>query len=263
TKEPQYPREVPGVPHVQSRRCMNAAYGDFERCASSKKTDTCRFINFRIFGTKKDPETETDVLVYGPKFQSVTIPEPDNNYDFKETTDEQRGYILDMIAPTFRKILKKELAHFEYANLRKLPNRAICQLCDSCDTTIFSGYWMCCVCGKEFCLSCYDEWDVSKKSRTIVCSFRRSHNKEQMVPIYHYNKDLIQRIINETEQRMIDNGDSMDIDEFSDNELPDELPISEPHQMPEDNISGTQPNSELPDELPISEPHQMPEDNIS
>ncbi|KAF0560696.1 Clavaminate synthase-like protein [Gigaspora margarita] len=250
--EPIYPNDVPGDQHIQTRRCMNAMYGEFERCSSclAKKTDTCRFVNFRIFGTRKnqDPEnSEENELVYGPKFQSITEPDPPGLYEFKETTDEQQGHILDMIGPTFKKILQKEIPHFEYANIRKIPNREICQLCDSCETTIFSGYWMCCVCGKEICLSCYDEWDVSKKSKTIVCSFRRSHNKEQMLPIYHYNKDIILRLLKETEQRMNDYEDMMDIDEWE-HELTEVIP--ELH----DNVNITP-------ELPLStiRPHDPPQ----
>lgn len=125
-----------------------------------------------------------------------------------------------MIAPTFMKFLKKELPHLETAKIRKFPDRNICQLCDSCQTTIFSGYWMCCVCGKEYCLSCYEEWNDSDDSfkEARRCSHKRRHYKEQLVPIYHYTKEEINRLSDQCNQMILDDEDSSDLDG---EELPD------------------------------------------
>jgi lysine-specific demethylase 3 len=118
------------------------------------------------------------------------------------------------------KFLQKELPHLEMAKIRKFPDRNICQLCDSCQTTIFSGYWMCCVCGKEYCLSCYEEWNESDDSfkETRRCSQRRQHYKEQLVPIYHYTKEEIIRLFDQCNQMILDE-DSSDLDG---EELPDD-----------------------------------------
>ena len=52
---------------------------------------------------------------------------------------------------------------------------------------------MCCICGREYCLSCYEECDDFDETfkETRKCSRRRQHYKEQLVPIYHYTKEEI------------------------------------------------------------------------
>ncbi|RIA86719.1 hypothetical protein C1645_320152 [Glomus cerebriforme] len=119
------------------------------------------------------------------------------------------------------RFLQKELPHLEMAKIRKFPERKICQLCDYCQTTIFSGFWMCCVCGREYCLSCYEEWNDSDDSlkETRKCSQKRHHYKEQLVPIYHYTKEEIVRLFDQCNQMILDDEDSSDLDE---GELPDD-----------------------------------------
>ncbi|CAG8729448.1 6445_t:CDS:2, partial [Dentiscutata erythropus] len=117
-------------------------------------------------------------------------------YDFKETTDEKLGYILG-----------------RYVNY------------------VFRRYWMCC---KELCLSCYDEWDVSKKPKTI---------------------DIIQRLLNETEEIMNDHEDkgSVPTTQSTERNISATQPDFELLQVPEGNIPAIQPNFEL---------HQVSEGNI-
>ncbi|CAB4389608.1 unnamed protein product [Rhizophagus irregularis] len=211
-------RPVPGKKHVQQGRCFSARYCCFEKCTAclAKKSDKCRFIDIRVFGQRKGK------LVYGPEFKSAEGPDPKSTYEIGVSEDEVKNVrVLDLIAPTFMKFLKKELPHLEMAKIRKFPDRNICQLCDSCQTTIFSGYWMCCVCGKEYCLSCYEEWNDSDDSFKEAgrCSHKRRHYKEQLVPIYHYTKEEINRLSDQCNQMILDDEDSSDLDG---EELPDD-----------------------------------------
>ncbi|GBB87459.1 hypothetical protein RclHR1_13920010 [Rhizophagus clarus] len=210
-------RPVPGKKHVQQGRCFLSRYCRFEKCTAclAKKSDKCRFNGIRVFGQRKE-------LVYGPEFMSVEGPDPKSTYESGVSEDEVKNVrVLDLIAPTFMKFLQKELPHLEMAKIRKFPDRNICQLCDSCQTTIFSGYWMCCVCGKEYCLSCYEEWNGSDDSfkETGRCSHRRKHYKEQLVPIYHYAKEEIIRLFDQCNQMILDDEDSSNLDG---EELPDD-----------------------------------------
>ncbi|CAG8499205.1 1166_t:CDS:2 [Acaulospora morrowiae] len=185
----------------------------------AKQTDLCRFLNFRLFGV------EDEDFVYGPSFKSIVDPDPIGDYEKVEASIDQQSYILDMIAPTYNKILKKELPHLKNAKTRKIPNLVVTQLCDSCETAIFSGYWMCCVCGREICLDCFDDWDDEKDKRVKCrCSYARTHTKEQMIPIYHYTHDEITRLIEETEKRMANRDDDGVVIEEDDYELPDPIP---------------------------------------
>jgi [histone H3]-dimethyl-L-lysine9 demethylase len=131
------------------------------------------------------------------------------------------------------KFLQKEIPHLEVAKIRKFPDRNICQLCDNCQTTIFSGYWMCCVCGREYCLSCYEEWNDSDEMFKEIrkCSHKRQHYKEQLVPIYHYTKEEILRLFDQCNQMILDDDDSMVFDEV---ELPDDNTVNLPVESSRD-----------------------------
>ncbi|CAI2175232.1 17144_t:CDS:2 [Funneliformis geosporum] len=200
-------RSVHGKKHVQQGRCFSVKYKSFEKCTAclAKQTDVCRFNGIRVFEQKKE-----DRLIYGPDFISMTDPEPASTYEAEVNDDEVKNF------------LQKEISHFKVAKFRKIPGRNICQLCDGCQTTIFSGYWMCCVCGREYCLSCHEEWNnvYEFSNETGKCSHKRHHYKEQLVPMYHYKKEEILRLIDQCNQMILDDDDSIDLDdgELSDDE---------------------------------------------
>ncbi|CAG8568495.1 3908_t:CDS:2 [Funneliformis mosseae] len=194
-------RPVHGKKHVQQGRCFSVRYKSFERCTAclAKQTDLCRFNGIRVFELEED-----NMLIYGPDFISMTDPDPSSTYETEVNDDEVKNV----------------------AKYRKVPHRKICQLCDGCQTTIFSGYWMCCVCGREYCLSCHEEWsDVNEFSNEIgKCSHKRPHYKEQLVPMYHYPKEEILRLIDQCNQMILDDEDSIDLD---DGELSDDVSVVE------------------------------------
>jgi len=92
---------------------------------------------------------------------------------------------------------------------------------------------MCCVCGREYCLSCYEEWNDFDElfKETRKCSQKRQHYKEQLVPIYHYTKEEILRLFDQCNQMILDDEDNIDLDE---GELPDDDTVNLPVESSRD-----------------------------
>lgn len=107
--------------------------------------------------------------------------------------------LLSGIGPAFEKILSKEVLHEARDNvLRRAREEHTRPVCDGCATTIFSGHWLCFVCGRELCLDCYDEWDDTESAlarflqlnscRTRKGQTKRFHTKQQMIPYTRFHE---------------------------------------------------------------------------
>lgn len=94
-----------------------------------------------------------------------------------------------------------ELDHetvYKEALVRRLREAGVRPVCDGCATTIFSGHFMCCACGKEICLDCYAQWDDTLENAwgdVDCCSRKRRHTKKQMVPFTYFQPGESEKLI--------------------------------------------------------------------
>ncbi|KAK9761139.1 hypothetical protein K7432_014169, partial [Basidiobolus ranarum] len=198
-----------GKTHVQRSQCQNHAYSEFERCRSCirKNGDVCRFRDFRVFQEKSDGQ-----LIYGPAFQSSTVMMqlPAQNGRNKGTSKsthkpssipkelfllgsrlslptevwmEHENYLRKIIAPSLLEIVNREINFMcNVTYYQRATPMGVRQMCDVCLTSIFNGFWLCCVCGVEICLYCYDEW-TTRNPKVNMCSYKRTHEKPQMIRV--------------------------------------------------------------------------------
>ncbi|KAL7275612.1 hypothetical protein RUND412_001423 [Rhizina undulata] len=140
------------------------------------------------------PAREDDVMSDSPHIANKVILDKS-----PETLRAFGNYVLLHIAPDFGKMLKQEL-HHEQSNFqplkedlgssiavphaRILPPPATRAICDICATSIFLGSYICACCGKELCLSCWEEWKPSTERisgglnrRIDQCSRKRRHER--------------------------------------------------------------------------------------
>ena len=117
-------------------------------------------------------------------------------------TTQDTEFIKSCIAPTLSSILATELANEivfrEKGLLRRKREAGVRPICDGCATTIFSGHFMCCCCGREICLDCYAEWDDNQeegRERVDSCSKKRRHTKQQMVPFTFFEEGGLERLL--------------------------------------------------------------------
>jgi hypothetical protein len=111
-------------------------------------------------------------------------------------------FLRSNIAPTLVSVLGTELVHETIFQddglLRRRREAGVRPVCDGCATTIFSGHFMCCCCGREVCLDCYSEWDDSMDvgwENVDTCSRRRRHTKKQMVPFTLFEREELRRLL--------------------------------------------------------------------
>jgi hypothetical protein len=115
---------------------------------------------------------------------------------------EDIEFIKSCIAPTLSAVLGVELAN-EMAFrgrglLRRRREAGVRPICDGCATTIFSGHFMCCCCGREICLDCFAEWDDGQDKgweRVDSCSKKRRHTKRQMVPFTFFQEGELEALV--------------------------------------------------------------------
>jgi hypothetical protein len=144
------------------------------------------FLNSAPFLGKKQREaTRTDPIIYSTP-----------------GTSSDKDFIKSCIGPTLLSVLAMELVHeviFRDAGLLQRRREAgVRPLCDGCSTTIFSGHFMCCCCGREICLDCYSEWDDSEEfgwENADLCTKRRRHTKRQMIPFTLFEQGELERLI--------------------------------------------------------------------
>ena len=115
-------------------------------------------------------------------------------------------FIKSCIAPTLKSVLAMELANEmtfrDRGLLRRRREAGVRPICDGCATTIFSGHFMCCCCGREICLDCYGEWDdgLEKGWQGVdSCAKRRRHTKRQMVAFTFFREGELEALVNDVD----------------------------------------------------------------
>ncbi|OLL23307.1 Lysine-specific demethylase 3A [Neolecta irregularis DAH-3] len=159
---------------------------------------SCRFNGFRLFDSQNGKPINVDQYAFASLEDAHEIVfEPSFTTD---PSDDSRSYAMRIIAPFFHDVLMQELKHEQQSTIIRRPReKGIRPLCDTCATTIFSGFWFCYVCGKEFCLDCYDEWDescIEKYHENLQrCSRRRKHRKEHLIPLTRFKSKEISELL--------------------------------------------------------------------
>jgi len=117
-------------------------------------------------------------------------------------SSEDIEFIKTCIALTLKSVLAIELANEMAFRERGLTRRrreaGVRPICDGCATTIFSGHFMCCCCGREICLDCYAEWDDGQEKgweRIDTCSKKRRHTKLHMVPFTFFQEGELEALV--------------------------------------------------------------------
>jgi hypothetical protein len=112
-------------------------------------------------------------------------------------------FMKSCIADTFLLVLESEESFetsFREGLKRRRREAGIRPICDGCATTIFSGHFVCCCCGKELCLACYSEWDDLEDSgfeNVDGCRGGRRHTKLQFGPYTYFKEDELEKLIKE------------------------------------------------------------------
>ena len=121
-------------------------------------------------------------------------------------TTQDIDFIKSCIAPTLKVVLAIEMANEmtfrDRGLLRRRREAGVRPICDGCATTIFSGHFMCCCCGREICLDCYVEWDDELDKgweRVDSCSKRKRHTKRQMVPFTFFRRGELEALIKDVD----------------------------------------------------------------
>lgn len=192
---------------VQSTKCRSfkpydhKPYNICRACRNSKSLD-CRFYNIRGFDC-------SDKAGRTPRFVNYHGPDTLSKY-FKHGrirhVQRQRKYLLSNIRKGLYKLLQadvKERKQHGNKVRRRPPTEDDRHMCDLCSTTLFNAHYMCAVCGLDMCPWCYNQekWSI-KASR---CSYKRFHDKSQMVPMEKLNSDMIDNILEQCD---------MDVDEL-------------------------------------------------
>ncbi|KAF9996792.1 hypothetical protein BGZ79_009484 [Entomortierella chlamydospora] len=188
---------------VQTSTCITFPVG-VERCRGcilKRSDERCLFLNFRYFyiDSPRD-EDHRKKYIYGPDFYSD--PRMDKELSFNKTNlgIEESNYILAHIYTFARDLFEVEAQHVLHASVitddatmnkgrvdyvRRPSNGR--RFCDHCKISNVSGYWMCCVCSREFCMDC-----MEKLSETTMCTKRRLHKKRQFVPCGRFHLSTLQ-----------------------------------------------------------------------
>lgn len=172
----------------------------------SKTSGGCRFQNIRVFVDREryflaDQSGGAAVTSKGPHYLSV------------QGSDYFATFLLEKVSSSLKEILAVELKHTDNRLLlRKFRDEDSRAICDGCATTIFSGHWMCYICGRDYCLDCYNEWDercdLNVYSHINLCKNskgqgRQVHTKVHMIPYTKFNIDEIERLLSDFESKAI------------------------------------------------------------
>lgn len=250
---------TPEHKEIQTRNCVyyKVKKSRLEKCTScivkQVVAGSCRFVNLRAFkvvggkidysdyafrsnldlplpvraskpkkgpirrGTRSKPTPPSELVVIDAG-EASAVDAPCAN-----STSEEAGYVLSLIAPTFVDQLRREKRH-EFAHLgfpvqgtaipgsprpliRILSTPETRSLCDACATSIYMGSYLCGCCGLELCLNCWEEWEPSDTSEYHLpsrdgCSRRRRHTRDSMVFVSRAADGEILKLIRRVERRI-------------------------------------------------------------
>ncbi|KAI0242579.1 hypothetical protein L0F63_000614 [Massospora cicadina] len=213
-----------GELHIQSRTCYSVHYNGFPKCTSciAKKDNMCRFKLFRVFQVSEGDRSLNPIgfmmardaaglqeqlnhLELSDASRPATLPEPPNltlapnSYVVANVSVRRASalYTMAQIQSPLLTLLDKEV-NFITNNLVHLHYRKqlapVRQVCDGCNTGIFSAFWFCSTCGREYCLDCYSNWEAESAIRVGAlerCCYRETHTRAHLCPVVGYLPEKI------------------------------------------------------------------------
>src|SRR2546421_4696529 len=203
----EIPQPVSGEYIVQKGSCQSyeRKRKSFPMCTAciqrKSNSGACKFRSLRAF-----PAKNKIISSFTPMFieSAPLLREANLDHVVQYSTagsENDVEFIKACISPTFLSVLAMELIHETVHNgtlVTRLREAGVRPVCDGCATTIFSGHFMCCVCGKEICIDCYGEWDDTIDftwGRIDTCSKKRRHSKQQMVPFTYFRPGELRQLL--------------------------------------------------------------------
>jgi len=197
----QEPFDVQGNCQAIGRKNRN--YPMCMACISRQlSSGGCKFASLRAFS---ENDFTRPMFVDSAPFLGRKQREAEREIEMAYSTPGTIGdidFLRSNIARTLVSVLALELVHETVFRddglLRRRREAGVRPVCDGCATTIFSGHFMCCCCGREICLDCYSEWDDSLDvgwENVDSCSKRRRHTKRQMVPFTLFDRGELERLL--------------------------------------------------------------------
>jgi hypothetical protein len=194
----------------QSHRAKLSNFPQCMACTARQSTSGgCKFASLRAFPINPQiggADVEKPVFLDSAPFTGRNQREAERSGKIEYSTPgsvDDIGFIRSSIADTLDSIVQRELEYegaFHEKLIRRRREAGVRPVCDGCATTIFSGHFMCCVCGRELCLDCYYEWDesVGKGFENVdSCLRRQRHSKIQMIPFTFARDGKMQRILDD------------------------------------------------------------------
>ncbi|KAF9201950.1 hypothetical protein BGZ49_007862 [Haplosporangium sp. Z 27] len=174
---------------VQKRRCLLYKGAEICRpCISRQANNDCLFIDFRCFYVKSTRDIDyITKYKYGPDFFSQPRVDASYRYYKVDLGEQEANYIIAFIHSLSQALFTSESEHVidasknldsetELVDYVRRPSQDR-QYCELCKSSIVSGYWMCCVCGQDFCLDCF-----KTLCEGSPCTRHRLHKKVQFIP---------------------------------------------------------------------------------
>ncbi|KAF9102030.1 hypothetical protein BGX27_011223 [Mortierella sp. AM989] len=200
-------QSIPPAHHIiQKQRCVtDKSIIEFCRhCVARKAQHLCIFQGFRCF---HDSSLNHSKYESGPDF--LSDPREDEGFRFYKVDlgIEESNYIIAYIHSLSQELFKAEAKHVSDSmssdsegmdedegvsrdTYVRRPSQDR-QYCEMCKASIVSGYWMCCVCGQDFCQDCFET--LCEES---ICTKQRQHHKEQFVPCGRFHLPTLIQSIN-------------------------------------------------------------------
>ena len=195
---------------LQTVKCLGACYKksttNIECAACTSRiwsSGGCRFIDIRKFASDFSYVLVSQKPDESPShwIPRLTVP----------GSDDDASFLLQRIATPLVEMLQHEQRHQENVYIqRKLREHNTRAVCDGCATTIFSGHWVCYICGREYCLDCYDEWlddeDLESYHQLNTCKRKKNeppqaHTKALMVPYTRFQDTECDELLKEAIRR--------------------------------------------------------------
>ncbi|KIY45127.1 hypothetical protein FISHEDRAFT_49906 [Fistulina hepatica ATCC 64428] len=206
---------------LQEARCMSNKYKQDEipRCVSCTRRyqgDTCRFLGVRYFFKSASGKFS------GMGFRSTPVTPLNVRFPQRWNVPLTTAHIhvtQKAIAESLLSTLRDEKTHLQHHDIIYRAREQECRAtCDNCMTSIFSGSWMCRVCGREACGDCFqqimrlsfEQPDIAllgkEKARHVLynptflsCSKRHDHYATSFSPVTRFHSQELETAIAEME----------------------------------------------------------------
>ncbi|EPQ31537.1 uncharacterized protein PFL1_00870 [Pseudozyma flocculosa PF-1] len=126
---------------------------------------------------------------------------PDSGSFNRSIDDDTCTRLQRTTAKSLLPILRREAAHARLPEaLRRQRETEYRQMCEFCNTSIFSASWFCRCCGREYCPDCQEALrdpdtaqDASPKERLrlTICSRGRVHTADDLIPMTRFDIEML------------------------------------------------------------------------